>query len=75
LERLRVMGTIAAMDIISEQPGYLNPISLQIRQKAIARNLLLRPLGNVLYLLPPYCITEDELAFAYQGIIAILEEV
>ncbi len=75
LERLRIMGTIAAMDIISEQPGYLNPISLHIRQQAIAHNLLLRPLGNVLYLLPPYCITADELALAYQGITAILETV
>jgi adenosylmethionine---8-amino-7-oxononanoate aminotransferase len=75
LERLRTMGTIAAMDIISEQPGYLNPISLHIRQQAIAHNLLLRPLGNVLYLLPPYCITPDELALAYQGITAILETV
>jgi adenosylmethionine---8-amino-7-oxononanoate aminotransferase len=75
LERLRLMGTIAAMDIISEQPGYLNPISLHIRQQAIAHNLLLRPLGNVLYLLPPYCITPDELALAYQGITAILETV
>ncbi|MBW4515246.1 MAG: adenosylmethionine--8-amino-7-oxononanoate transaminase [Timaviella obliquedivisa GSE-PSE-MK23-08B] len=75
LERLRVMGTIAAIDIISEQPGYLNPISLHIRQQAIAHKLLLRPLGNVLYLLPPYCITADELALAYQGITAILETV
>lgn len=75
LEHLRMMGTIAAMDIISEQPGYLNPISLHIRQQAIAHNLLLRPLGNVLYLLPPYCITADELALAYQGIAAILETV
>jgi len=41
--------------------------------RAIAHNLLLRPLGNVLYLLPPYCITADELALAYQGITAVLE--
>jgi adenosylmethionine---8-amino-7-oxononanoate aminotransferase len=75
LERLRVMGTIAAMDIVSENPGYLNPVSLQIRQKAIEHKLLLRPLGNVLYLLPPYCITEDELAFAYRGITTLLEEI
>jgi adenosylmethionine---8-amino-7-oxononanoate aminotransferase len=75
LERLRVTGTIAAMDIISDRPGYLNPISLHIRQEAIAHKLLLRPLGNVLYLLPPYCITADELALAYEGITAILEGV
>ena len=73
LKNLRVTGTIAAMDIITENPGYLNELSLEIRKRAIAQRLLLRPLGNVLYIMPPYCITEDELAFIYQGITAILE--
>ncbi|MBD2088744.1 adenosylmethionine--8-amino-7-oxononanoate transaminase [Microcoleus sp. FACHB-1515] len=73
LERLRVMGTIAAMDIVtSEQQGYLNQVGLAVRKQAIDRKLLLRPLGNVLYLLPPYCITDEELAFVYEGISAIL---
>lgn len=43
-----------------------------MRQQAIAHGLLLRPLGNVLYLMPPYCITDDELAQAYAGIQSIL---
>lgn len=30
--------------------------------------VLLRPLGNTVYLLPPYCITEEELALGYQVI-------
>jgi adenosylmethionine---8-amino-7-oxononanoate aminotransferase len=46
---------------------------LEIRKRAIAQGLLLRPLGNVLYIMPPYCITEDELAFIYQGITTILD--
>jgi adenosylmethionine---8-amino-7-oxononanoate aminotransferase len=73
LKNLRVTGTIAAMDLITENPGYLNELSLKIRKRAIAQRLLLRPLGNVLYIMPPYCITEDELAFIYQGITKILE--
>jgi adenosylmethionine---8-amino-7-oxononanoate aminotransferase len=73
LEHLRVMGTIAAMDLVtSDQPGYLNQIGLDIRKLAIAQGLLLRPLGNVLYLMPPYCITDAELDSVYQGIHAIL---
>jgi adenosylmethionine-8-amino-7-oxononanoate aminotransferase len=36
---------------------------------ALAEGVLLRPLGNVCYLLPPYCTTDDELATAY-GVIA-----
>ncbi len=75
LEKLRWTGTIAAMDIVtSEQTGYLNQISLEVRKRAIDRGLLLRPLGNVLYLMPPYCITNEELAFVYQEIQAILLE-
>jgi adenosylmethionine-8-amino-7-oxononanoate aminotransferase len=72
LEKRRVMGTIAAMEIKTDQPGYLNQVSLEIRQKAIAHGLLLRPLGQVLYLMPPYCITDNELAQVYKGIQAIL---
>ncbi|MDX2216792.1 MAG: adenosylmethionine--8-amino-7-oxononanoate transaminase [Oculatellaceae cyanobacterium bins.114] len=69
LEKLRVTGTIAAMDIVTnDQPGYLNQISRTVRERAIAAGLLLRPLGQVLYLMPPYCITDDELAFVYSRI-------
>ena len=75
VERIRVTGTIAALDLITpDQSGYLNNISLDIRQRAIDKGLLLRPLGNVLYLMPPYCITDAELAIAYQGIEEILDD-
>jgi adenosylmethionine---8-amino-7-oxononanoate aminotransferase len=73
LTNLRVTGTIAAMDIVTEdQPNYLHHIAAEIRQRSIEQGLLLRPLGNVLYLMPPYCITDEELAEIYQGIQAIL---
>ncbi len=70
---LRVTGTIAAMDLVTDdQPSYLNHIAAQIRQRSLEKGLLLRPLGNVLYLMPPYCITDEELAEVYKGIEAIL---
>jgi adenosylmethionine-8-amino-7-oxononanoate aminotransferase len=73
LEKLRVTGTIAAMDIVTpDAAGYLNQIGPVIRQRAIEQGLLLRPLGNVLYLMPPYCITDAELGQAYSGILKIL---
>lgn len=74
LTNMRVMGTIAAMDLVTDQPGYLNQLAIDIRKRAIAQGLLLRPLGNVLYLMPPYCITDDELAFVYRGIRTILDD-
>ena len=73
LEKLRVTGTIAAVDIrTAEQPGYLNQVTMEIRRRAIEQGLLLRPLGNVLYVMPPYCITDEELGQVYRGIEAIL---
>jgi adenosylmethionine---8-amino-7-oxononanoate aminotransferase len=73
LKNLRVTGTISAMDLVTEHPGYLSELSLEIRKRGVAQGLLLRPLGNVLYIMPPYCITEEELAFIYRGITTILD--
>lgn len=73
LQQLRVTGTIAAMDVVTDGArDYLNPIGMRIRAAALEQNLLLRPLGNVLYVMPPYCITEAELAQVYQGIEQVL---
>ncbi|NJK64374.1 MAG: adenosylmethionine--8-amino-7-oxononanoate transaminase, partial [Synechococcaceae cyanobacterium SM2_3_1] len=72
----RVTGTIAAMDVKTpEASGYLNQVGLEIRKRSLEQGLLLRPLGNVLYVMPPYCTTEDELVRIYQGINQILREI
>lgn len=73
VEKLRVTGTIAAMNIVNTQEsGYLNKVGLEIREKSVEKGLLLDPLGNVLYIMPPYCITDEELSQVYQGIYDIL---
>jgi adenosylmethionine---8-amino-7-oxononanoate aminotransferase len=48
---------------------------MEICHEAIEHGLLLRPLGNVLYLTPPYCITSGELAWIYQQIDRVLTKV
>lgn len=54
-DKIRVTGTIAAMDIkTDDHEGYLNKVSAAIKRKAFDHGLLLRPLGNVLYLMPRY---------------------
>lgn len=74
LKRRRVTGTIAAMDILSDgEEGYLNSIADKIKSECIDLGLLLRPLGNVLYLMPPYCTTREQLATMYDGIAQLLE--
>lgn len=69
LERARTCGTIAAFDLtIDSNPGYYNTISRELRKSFLERGFLMRPLGNTIYLLPPYCITARELESAYQAI-------
>ncbi|MCH8524134.1 MAG: adenosylmethionine--8-amino-7-oxononanoate transaminase [Balneolales bacterium] len=67
LNKPRIQGTVAAVDIkTSEEAGYLNSVASQIKTTAPEYGLLLRPLGDVLYLMPPYCISEAELVWAYE---------
>jgi adenosylmethionine-8-amino-7-oxononanoate aminotransferase len=40
--------------------GYLSELAPRLRAAAIERGVLLRPLGNVLYALPPACTTEAQ---------------
>lgn len=75
VEKIRVKGTIAAFDIKNEEEtGYLNSVSKTIKEKCIGKNLLLRPLGNTVYLMPPYCITDDELDWVYDQVEVLLKE-
>lgn len=64
----RVTGTIAALDLRTGSAGYLAEIGPKLRSFFLDCGLLIRPLGNVLYLLPPYCITSDELDRLYDAI-------
>ncbi len=75
VRRTRVMGSIAAFDLESDDEDYGSAWSQQRREDFLSRGLLLRPLGNVVYLMPPYCIAEDDLSRAYDGIAEVISEV
>jgi adenosylmethionine-8-amino-7-oxononanoate aminotransferase len=64
----RQTGTIAALDLLTRDPGYLAGIGPRLSAFFRERDLLLRPLGNTIYLMPPYCVTEDDLDRAYRAI-------
>jgi adenosylmethionine-8-amino-7-oxononanoate aminotransferase len=69
------MATISAIYIVNrQQSGYLNRVGIEIRHQAIEHGLL-RPLDNVLYLMPPYWIAPMELAWVYQQIDRVLTKV
>jgi len=60
---LRRTGGIVALDLAvgaDDRPGYLSNLGLRLRRVAEAHGALLRPLGNVLYALPPACLGDDE---------------
>jgi adenosylmethionine-8-amino-7-oxononanoate aminotransferase len=65
---------VAAFEIdVDAEPGYLNTVGQALATYALREGVLLRPLGNVVYLLPPYCSTVDDLGRAYDVIAGFLE--
>jgi adenosylmethionine---8-amino-7-oxononanoate aminotransferase len=66
---IRCLGTILAMEIATESDtSYFNEARHRLYPYFIKRNILLRPLGNVIYVLPPYVITDQQLAQVYSAI-------
>lgn len=71
---IRQQGTIVAFDLLtSENTSYFNNIRDVIYQYFIDKNILIRPLGNTIYLMPPYCITTEELKVVYREIFTFLD--
>jgi len=70
---VRVIGGVAAVELASDKPGYLDGIGPRLAAAFLERGLLLRPLGNVVYFMPPYCITESETAWALEQITAVID--
>ncbi|WP_320676150.1 adenosylmethionine--8-amino-7-oxononanoate transaminase [Prochlorococcus sp. MIT 1300] len=65
----RLIGSIAAFDLaVNDQKGYLNHTGKVLQAKALEHGVFLRPLGQVVYLLPPLCLTDDQLEKCYFAI-------
>ena len=65
---VRQIGTIAALDLKVSRSGYLSEVAPKLRAFCRQRDVLIRPLGNVIYLMTPYCATADDLDRAYAAI-------
>ncbi len=65
---VRQTGTIAALDLNVPQSGYLSEAGPRLRAFFRDRDCLVRPLGNVIYLMPPYCVTSADLDRVYAAI-------
>lgn len=77
--RCRIQGTIAALELQVDDPGYQSQVGRRLsawfrNQHKKPESVLIRPLGNVVYLLPPYCITDRQLELAWQTIAEAIVE-
>jgi len=75
IKNIRCLGTILAFEIVQGNDGYLNNLGATITALALAKGVYLRPLGNTVYIMPPYCITDREFDAISEVLLAILEEV
>jgi len=68
VQQVRCQGTIAAFALHAGEHSYLNPIGKQLQRLCLEQGVYLRPLGNVVYLLPPLCISDAQLERCYISI-------
>ena len=64
----RVMGPCLAFNLSPDKAGYKTGDGEMLRDWYLNNGLNIRPLGDAVYLMPPYCITDDQLDRAYKGL-------
>lgn len=72
IKNVRVLGTILAFEIAQGDDVYLNSISTTTTKKALEKGVYIRPLGNTVYIMPPYCIIDEELNKIYSVLLELI---
>ncbi|MGZ3257222.1 MAG: adenosylmethionine--8-amino-7-oxononanoate transaminase [Croceibacterium sp.] len=67
-ENPRQLGTITAFEVHAPVSGYLSDVGPRLMASCRERDILLRPLGNTVYVMPPYCIDETDLDAVYAAV-------
>jgi len=68
IEHCRMVGGIAAFDLRSTDASYSAGAGIHLSDYAQKEGILLRPLGNVIYLMPPYCTSDAQIDRAFEVI-------
>jgi adenosylmethionine---8-amino-7-oxononanoate aminotransferase len=69
---VRQTGTIIAIELKTDTPSYHSHMRDMLYNFFLSRNIIMRPIGNIIYLIPPYCISNDELDYIYSCITDLL---
>ncbi|EPY49588.1 aminotransferase class-III [Schizosaccharomyces cryophilus OY26] len=73
---IRVRGVILALEVSSQrQESYYGNLRNNLYDYFLKNGVMLRPIGNIVYILPPYIITQEQLDIVYSNIEKALEEV
>lgn len=72
IKNIRTLGTILAFEVDNSKSEYLNNIGAEITDRCMKAGVYLRPLGNTVYVMPPYCITNDQLNKVYQTMLQVI---
>ena len=76
IKAVRQTGTIIAMEWeTGADTSYFSGLRDKLYNYFMDAGIIIRPLGNIIYILPPYCITNDELNYIYSKIEQALEEI
>jgi adenosylmethionine---8-amino-7-oxononanoate aminotransferase len=70
---VRQIGTMGAIELVTEDAGYLSSLRPKLYGFFLEQGVLLRPLGNVVYVLPPYVIEPQELHHVYDVMVEAIE--
>jgi adenosylmethionine-8-amino-7-oxononanoate aminotransferase len=69
----RQIGTMAAVELRTDDAGYLSSMRPRLYRFFLDKGVLLRPLGNVVYVLPPYVISPDDLHRVHDVILEAIQ--
>jgi len=70
---VRILGGVGVVELKSENDGYLANIGPRLNAAFLERGLLLRALGNIVYFMPPYVISDGEADWALEQMVQVLE--
>jgi len=68
VDEVRQIGTVGIIELKADDPGYFSQLRPRLYRFFLEKGVLLRPLGNIVYVMPPYVIAAEELDWVYSVI-------